>query len=442
MGYWYRRERLRYRGGEMATEKKLKDPAEAALSAIEQALNLGGDANGDPARSNEGKSAREGQSRDAQSRNGQTSSASSRGAERPELRLPEIEENELRRNFTTISMDNELTSITEEKPARKVVSPDRSRVANDDRQSIGMMMQALRAKPSRRPYIYAALASFVWIAGIVALAAYENGVQALLTQWTSAQIAIATALIFAPATFFFTAAMLSVRSQEMKFVAGSIGEVAIRLAEPESFSTDAVLTISQAVRREVAAVGDGIERALARAGELETLVRSEISTLERAYSDNEIRIRSLVDELITQRESIVANADRVRNAIAGSHQNFSQDLELASQRLIESIGATGERVSLSIEDRGERITTALGRAGERVIEDIASRGNELVERLAGSTEEVKSGIALAGEELTGAIELKSREFRSALDETGASLSRSIIDSAGSVTPAAVAPTSS
>ena len=31
----------------------------------------------------------------------------------------------------------------------------------------------------------------------------------------------------------------------------------MRLAEPESFSTDAVLTVSQAVRREVAAVGDG-----------------------------------------------------------------------------------------------------------------------------------------------------------------------------------------
>ena len=48
----------------------------------------------------------------------------------------------------------------------------------------------------------------------------------------------------------------------------------------------------------VAAVGDGVERALARAGELETLVRGEIATLERAYSDNEIRIRSLVDELV------------------------------------------------------------------------------------------------------------------------------------------------
>ena len=117
--------------------------------------------------------------------------------------------------------------------------------------------------------------------------------------------------------------MLAVRAQEMRLVARAVGEVAIRLAEPENFSTDAVLTMSQTVRREVAAVGDGVERALARAGELETLVRGEIATLERAYSDNEIRIRSLVDELVAQREAIVANAERVRGAITGSHQSLT-----------------------------------------------------------------------------------------------------------------------
>ena len=116
--------------------------------------------------------------------------------------------------------------------------------------------------------------------------------------------------------------MLAVRSLEMRHVARAVGEVAVRLAQPESFSTDAVASVSQAVRREIAAVGDGIERALARAGELETLVRGEISTLERAYSDNEIRIRTLVDELVAQRESIVNNAERVRGAITGSHQSL------------------------------------------------------------------------------------------------------------------------
>ena len=50
----------------------------------------------------------------------------------------------------------------------------------------------------------------------------------------------------------------------------------MRLAEPEALATEQVVTLSQAIRREVASMGDGIERALARASELETLVRSEV----------------------------------------------------------------------------------------------------------------------------------------------------------------------
>jgi hypothetical protein len=108
-------------------------------------------------------------------------------------------------------------------------------------------------------------------------------------------------------------------------------EVAVRLAEPETIAAGQMVTLSQAIRREVASMGDGIERALARASELETLVRSEVSNLERSYSDNERRVRSLVDELATERESILTNADRVRGAIALAHDNLSRDLAGASR---------------------------------------------------------------------------------------------------------------
>ena len=201
--------------------------------------------------------------------------------------------------------------------------------------------------------------------------------------------------------------MLTVRSQEMKLVARAVGEVAMRLAQPENFSTDAVLSVSQAVRREVAAVGDGVERALARAGELETLVRSEISTLERAYSDNEIRIRSLIDELVAQREAIVSNAERVRGSITGVHQNLIQDLDGASER-VAAVSGAGDKVTASLEKQGDHITQALGRAGERVVEEMASRGVELVERLAGSSDEIKNGISEVGTTITSALEARRR----------------------------------
>ncbi|MGY6568607.1 MAG: hypothetical protein ACXIVE_06380, partial [Salinarimonas sp.] len=378
----------------MATEKKLKDPAEAALSAVEQALNLTPESDKDKpeeaARSETGprigKQAVPEQPEEA--RSSETDPAPDPTAKTdgdapaktsPEPRLPAIEEDELTRGFDRTALDEELKARRNEgEQPRRIVSPDRSRVANDDRQSIGMLMQALQVRPSRKPYGYAAAASLAWIGAMLGLASLDGGLGATMAGWGAAQGAIAGAVMLVPVMFFFTAAIIFIRSQEMKLVARSMGEVAMRLAEPESFSTDAVLTVSQAVRREVAAVGDGIERALARAGELETLVRSEISTLERAYSDNEIRIRSLVDELIAQREAIVANAERVRGAISGSHETFSHDLEKASQRIVEAIASTGDRVSESIDSRGEHITTALGRAGERVIEDMSARGDEMV----------------------------------------------------------------
>ena len=78
-----------------------------------------------------------------------------------------------------------------------------------------------------------------------------------------------------------------------------MAEVALRLAEPENIAGDRILTVGQAVRREVSAMNEGIERTIARASELETLVHSEVNALERSYSDNEMRVRGLVQELGT-----------------------------------------------------------------------------------------------------------------------------------------------
>ncbi len=330
----------------MATDKKLKDPAEAALSAIEQALNLDIPTAGDAAR--------------------------------VEPRLPDVGDNDplsdplaeaYGRRIPNLDLDHlgELPPPERGRSRREggLLPPDRSLVANDDRQNIGILQQTLRVRPSRKPYIVAGIASLLWLGGLVALAWNQSGgdLKAFVTGLTALQGAVVATAIAGPIVLFLITAMLAVRAHEMRLVARAVGEVAIRLAEPESFSTDAVLTMSQTVRREVAAVGDGVERALARAGELETLVRGEISTLERAYSDNEIRIRTLVDELVAQRESIVANADRVRGAIAGSHENLSSELDGAAERIVAAINGAGERVTGALDARSDAITAALARSG-------------------------------------------------------------------------------
>ena len=85
-----------------------------------------------------------------------------------------------------------------------------------------------------------------------------------------------------PVAAMFGVADLTRRAQEMKTVAQSMAKMTMRMVEPEALASDAVFNLSQAIRREVAAMGDGIERAVARATELETIVHAEIATIETA----------------------------------------------------------------------------------------------------------------------------------------------------------------
>src|SRR5690606_3387931 len=122
-------------------------------------------------------------------------------------------------------------------------------------------------------------------------------------------------LIAVPVGFIWAIASIAWRSQELRILARSLDGVIARLSEPENVAIDSVVSGSTAIWREIAAVGDGIERALARASELEVMVQNEVSSLERSYSDNELRMRSLIDDLAGQREAILVNSERVRSSI-------------------------------------------------------------------------------------------------------------------------------
>ena len=254
--------------------------------------------------------------------------------------------------------------------------------------------------------------------------------------------------IAGPVIFFLVTAALLRRGQEMRLAARSMTEVAVRLAEPETIATEQMVTLSQAIRREVASMGDGIERALARASELETLVRSEVSNLERSYSDNERRVRSLIDELASERESILTNADRVRGAIALAHDNLSRDFAGASSRFAESAGEAAGRVTASLNSKSEEIKTAsqpgpgrthrancprTGRTLPRGWPNrdktprpiwrgraMASRGR-LPNRLAEMDERLKT----AREALTADLEIRGDTLAQRLDATGARIADTI-----------------
>ncbi|TIN15286.1 MAG: kinesin, partial [Mesorhizobium sp.] len=155
--------------------------------------------------------------------------------------------------------------------------------ANDDRQKdYRTLLHGLNRRASSTVYWVIAFISLAWIAGAGGLANLLFGPSIwqirTLDQFFARPelIGLAVAAIIPVILFWAFAAMIR-RAQEMRIAAQSMTEVAFRLAEPENLAQDRVMMIGQAVRREVAAMGEGIERTLARAVELETLVHSEVN---------------------------------------------------------------------------------------------------------------------------------------------------------------------
>src|SRR5580692_8428230 len=227
--------------------KKLMDPTEAALSAIQEALNVRDDEERQPAPPPEESQIPLAASADAVPH-----------TEHTEPAMPAFDE--------AIDLNDIDTRD------HRTAEPQPFRAANDDQQSIGRILRALQDRPAKTSYFVAAMFSAAWVVGCLALSwAYLADFNAALGPGHSpaaAMIGLGAAALL-PIIFFFGIAHMAWRSQELRLITQSMAQVALRLAEPESVARDSIVTVGQAIRREVAAMGDGVERALARAGELE-----------------------------------------------------------------------------------------------------------------------------------------------------------------------------
>ena len=124
-------------------------------------------------------------------------------------------------------------------------------------------------------------------------------------------------------------------------MASAMTEVAVRLAEPDKLAEQSVASLGQTIRRQVAAMNDAISRAIGRAGELEALVHNEVATLERSYSDNELRVRGLISELASEREALSNNSHRVSESLRGVGQEIARNLAAASSSIDKKLAERG-----------------------------------------------------------------------------------------------------
>src|SRR5215813_12526676 len=373
--------------------RKIKDPTEAALSAIQDALNLRETPSPAPVRP------------------GEPSIPEPPASARPATRTPAMDE-ELFRDSNQLS----LPGVPEPGQQR--------RAANDDRQSVGQILQALQQRPSRTPYVLAFLLSLVWAVVAVAagLTVFPTDLRNLTAQGGLPLLGGLAMAVLLPIVFFFVIAYVVVRAQELRLIGRSMIQVAMRLGEPETLAGESVVSVGQAIRREVAAMGDGVERALARAAELEGLVHNEVAALERSYNDNELRIRGLIEELATQREALVNQAEQVRSALSNVHFGLTQDITSVSELVSSSVNDAAQRITQSLAEKGEHITLALGRSGDSMIDAIGDRGGDLLEQLSRTGDEVSRTLDAANTRLTSALNFKTDEMTDKIVDIAGELS--------------------
>ncbi len=410
----------------MATSNKAQDPAAAALSAIEEALNLSGDT---PAADENKAPEISTPIFPKASDPDKTPKIMRRYPEGPSLgapaldpdersapRLPEVEDHPL---FAPKRPEAGKSAGQGDFAASQPAVQPAAAPANDDRHSVGAMLRALNQRPSPAPLVIAGLLSLVWL---VLAGLYFGAHRAeLLVPGASAlrpETALFAIIALGPVIFFIVTALLARRAQEMRLTARSMVEIAMRLSAPETIASEQMVTLSQAIRREIVSMGDGIERALARAGELETLVRSEVSNLERSYSENERRIRSLVDELTTERKSMLANSERMRTAIGSAQDSFARELDSAAGGLTENLNGAGNRITNSLGAKAEEIRFSLAQAGEDLVGTLAAHGEDIIGRLEQARAAVEASIERANGELAQSFDQRLSEIDEHLNETG------------------------
>ena len=309
---------------------------------------------------------------------------------------------------------------SETKPAIPAATP-----ANDDREDVGAVLQAMNERPaSRTPFLFALVASCLW-AAICGLYVYVSVLPSVSRRPLEMLLRPETPLFLlaalGPIIFMFAFAALSRRLRELRQSARAISQVAVRLAEPETMAGEHVATLSQAIRRELTSMGDGVERALARAAELETRVRSEVSTLERSYSDNERKIRLLIAEMADQRESIVTSGTRVRDAIATAHDNVAHDLVTAGGNLSDRLTETGQKLTASLGAASDEITVAMDRSGSATLERIVAEGARMSVSIEAVGESLADRLANTGQKAAGDILSRVGEVDNRLKTVGDSL---------------------
>lgn len=315
---------------------------------------------------------------------------------------------------------------------KRPAAPARPHVpANDDMPSIGGLIYALQQRPSRSPFLIALFASIIWFALglVISWAVFQKTLDvsgSTAEMIANPAIAAVIATVIVPIALFWFLAILVWRAQELRLMSSAMTEVAVRLAEPDRMAEQSVASLGQTVRRQVAAMNDAISRALGRAGELEALVHNEVAALERSYTENENRIRNLINELASEREALANNSERVSEALRGIGSQVTREITAASEKASQSLGHASANMTEAFANRGQKITAAVTAAGTAIDEKLAERGARITDQLVKHGAQAAETLRQSSLEVTRAIQETSDRTAAAISAKGNSLVTSVI----------------
>jgi len=222
---------------------------------------------------------------------------------------------------------------------------------------------------------------------------------------------IVAATILLPIALFWFLAMLAWRAQELKLMSAAMTEVAVRLAEPDRAAEQSAASLGQAVRRQVSFMNEAISRALGRAGELEGLVHNEVSSLEKAYAENENKIRGLIQELAGERHALVSTTDKVSETLKSMGSEVPTLIDKLSQQQV--------KLAKIIEGAGQNLIALesnLSTASGSLENTLANRTHQLQAVLDDYTVALDATLASRAEALDIQLLERTRALDSAFAE--------------------------
>jgi hypothetical protein len=200
-------------------------------------------------------------------------------------------------------------------------------------------------------------------------------------------------------------------------MSSAMTEVAIRLAEPDRMAEQQIASVGQAVRRQVSFMNEAVSRALGRAGELEALVHNEVAALERAYSENEQRISSLLKELSGERNALLGTSERVNIAL--------KEISAEIPSLVDKLGAQQMKLAGFIEGAGQNLIaleTSLASTAENISNKLGSQTTKIesvfedfTSTLATALENRTENLRLSFERMSVEMTDGSKRIEQALD---------------------------